>query len=1857
MKTDLFRLRPPRAAKVSEISEATAASPAPPEERVNFHIGNPVQDPALYAAFMRLALGLSFPESESRGTDVDALLTELGAGEEDRQHLEFLQALITRSAPYMPRGGYQRTAPNELVQAFATWVEKGQPDPLSYDYGKTSGVREVILATGGIIETFRVFLLATASYLVHTPATLLVDGLEIPDFFHRFPHMRVVRHEGDEESLLDRVAELAGPSATAPVFLGLGRIFNEETRRRLRELTLSSPLFIIEANDAPNSLSLARESRMSKRVLRFMTPGVFSERLKGLPTVFVAGSPDFVTILEVTHFQVKGTPSAPEVEHLARLLAMPAPGKPAVTAPPDEPDHATLLPHGPAHVKLPPPYDFVGLPVESMNRVVENVVSVAQRAVERHVEILDKRFPAGDPFAGMEALELLDEFFRNGLQPEWQERLRQAFLAAFHAHHPEYDRKHLHLVSGSSRTGLGLIGLHCGVSEVIFPDLSWTYENCFPKVRVVPLTGDYQLDVAGIVRAVDERIEKVPGWISTGAVALNNPHNATGQVFHESDVRDLLKRLLSRNVLVLDDLAYQNVAASDTSGTIPTVRQIADSLYREGYITAEQAKRVVTMQSVSKTDCLAGSRLAVAEIREEELEEKFERVNAIISPNIAAIFLSYLFYRREAGAVSAYWRLRNSLFASRMDAIERAASGLPAARNRYDISIRRPTGSMYPLMRISRLPNGLSLDWLSSGLARQGIGLLPLSAFARTEEGFESGRRTFRLTLGGVDGADVLFTKTRRVLIDLNRLIAEEESNYNRLMFPASGRVTGRILDTTAIKHRTSRFIDLIRDEVAEIPDSALLASAGGRTGDVPGTRHLLRQHVDERLGLLTTIGDDRVRNAERLLQKHVLGNGDSLASLLEGELFKDDLQQRIQTFRHRLYDRTVHPTQMYSIDVERIWNSIHPALLRGSEPPEGSARALAQALVREFTGENVVIASRDEADELLLDIHSLLAAEDVLSLDSDDPFRPFLSYWGDWDGSTRPSGQGHRLVATVLIENIRGMARLLDALHKVDPKALAKRNVLDAVKGLETRTEEFRKLLDEITSLTHQLEHRYRGILPWRVATTKVRQTMMRLRLAKDPVTRIWAHNDRLERRMVTLRAKRKDALTYYFSLNKSVRKALHDVIPAVVRNRTNPALALEAVLYRDMLKRVAITPRIHQKLITAQDPFAIDTTVHNINELNEMAGSFGNSGVILGLQISMSTSPDALILLDRKLRANREEAHRRMETDPIAPVFLIPLFEEIDSVQGIPDYLTKVWEYALQSRRLGQETRNRFAEIIPEVFIAGSDLSQQVGQTAGMALYREAKQAIVQWAATRDLVGLVRIKMGSGEPMQRQGGYYAPQSGRPAFRITADNVHRLGEALPAAARKSVEYATTPLLGVFAASDLRTYQSNISERLRMLPAAEFAQLLHHVRHSQRAYEQELHRAADPLVDTRLQFATRGRAEIERLTIGKRDKVFDEFVKLSTDNFRHIVYGRAEDVVGIHIISYFIARTSPSLRDRPTFRPGRGMAESRGQQIIERIAETIPLSKYGTLLRAIAHNQAQTTVLGVNQLTTGLFRAIDLFLSREFSDGASNALLVDRVLPNLPVYEILHTLRIYHDTEQRYVGRLERAFPAGNSSFTALREDVDVMEDYLGLMRRELIRRQGLSVGSFFDGGTFRPELLPAVRPDLAVLLQPDLFNTNPDTMFRHIGGKIDEAWKKEVTELLGIPVAISGWRERIWSFLMDPIYTRVNSFVELAMALSTLSGRSPSGTVMGALRKQARVPSPATGGSGEDAMKQFLSAAFEYLSGLSQEQVEVPTTVVKAMQEVERIMKIEQQPLSPKQQEELRFCLLQIARLARENG
>jgi hypothetical protein len=839
-------------------------------------------------------------------------------------------------------------------------------------------------------------------------------------------------------------------------------------------------------------------------------------------------------------------------------------------------------------------------------------------------------------------------------------------------------------------------------------------------------------------------------------------------------------------------------------------------------------------------------------------------------------------------------------------------------------------------------------------------------------------------------------------------------------------------------------------------------------------------------------------------------------------------------------------------------------------------------------------------------------------------------------------------------------MTRILNVLQQVDPTASVQPELKAELDLLPQHNQRFTGLLNEITTLTHQLEQRYRGILPFSVETTPLRRLATRLHLRRDPARVLWQHNDRYERKMLELRGQRRAALEFYFSLNKALRKQLYALIPVIQNNRASEPLLREVLGYRDILQRMVLTPRINQGLITARDPFAIDTTAYNMYEINTIAGKYGNPGMTLGLQISLSTKPEALISLDRKMRVQAEQMRRDLSPAELPPIWLIPLFEDIEAVRDIRSYLDRVWDYATQSRHSLQSPQERFTEIISEVFIAGSDLSQQVGQANAAHLYRKAKYDTHSWLAEHGVVDAVRIKLGSGEPMQRQGGYYSRVAGQDAFGKTEDDRRRFAANLPAAARKSTAYAVTPLQGVFLGGDLRTFQSNISEQLRFLRARDFVSLQTHVREAQRLHREDLIRAAETIAESRLGAQSRSLQELERLTVGTNEALMENFLAELTDNFRHILYGREEDVVGIHVISYFVGRSLPQLRDRPTSRRTPGSGVERGQQILANIAEIIPLSRQGSLLRAISHNQSQTVVLGVNQLTTGLFRALERFAQKSFAEAERERMVAERLLPYLPVYEILNTLRIYQDWRGEYLNHIETAFPAGNSAFVALREDSDARQLYLPLFQGELLRRHGVDVNDFFDNGVFIPDLLPTLRPDLAVLLQENLFNTDMGDFMRSISGRVSDEWQGEVEKLLQLPTRVSHWRSMIWDVLGESIYQWVGSFAELATALYTFS-TSQSHEMPPAIARGAKLSPALTGffrsARADDEMRHFLIGAIEYLSSFTDGNIEVPISIIRAMNDVERIAHIEESALPAEKQDVIRYCMLQITRLAGESG
>ncbi len=1859
-----FRLRPLKAAKVSEISEATASSPVKPDERVNFHIGNPIQDRRLSDMYSCIVLGLNIRDSGGEGQsnyfwdynsnqrgDIPQLITRA----------------IENSTAYMPRGGFNKKNPNQLAVLIREWLTRHQYEPLDYDPGTETGCREIIFSNGGLGEDLRIVFHSLSHYLLDLPAHIFLVGVKIPEHLRQYSSLIFHSLPDTDQSVLPALGSFFQQNSSQPVFLILGDIPCEEVRRELRRLCLKHPIMFIETNDAPNHLSLAREAGLLNRVIRIISPSAIDARFSALSISFMTGNSEFLKIFETVHFQLKGTPAAAEVELFTFLLDQ------KLNTKQDEPnsfaDVIDIFPENSDANLMLPQNRQVNRIVRRLCAIVENhaaqATSHVRPVLNRSSDVyrtlesyLPEKARMFDPFTGLSPFEIIAKFFTHLNDSEWHANLEQAFLNAFLKHHPEYSQRDCFVVSGSARTALSLLGFHCGIDEVITPDMSWTYEHCFPRVIAISLNDDLSLDVDGIINAVRSKVEDDPGWRDHGAVVLNNPHNASGYVFGENDVKRLIKWLLEQRVFVIDDLAYQNVAPAHNLSGPKSVRQIISDMVVKGQIRRELAQYGITVHSLSKTDCFAGARMAVAEIPHAGLKNQFSELNRLIRPNLMATLLSYLFYRNSYEKIATFWTWRNRIFEKRMQALEIACANLPSDRNPYQIEIRRPQGAMYPNMIIRKLPTGISLDWLASKLALQGIGLIPLSTFARTAKGYEIGRNSFRLTLGGVDDAGILRQKTRRVLIDLNRLIAEESLNYTRReLTPAQFKTTGLFSEYAIV---FDEFLKRTASEAGVLLSKKLKPVA--RHFNIPKMmRQFNADYLPQRFLVFRQKHRDRIQLAEMIINEVNGSQRTKLIHILEKELHKESLEERSVTFRKRLFDRTVHPTQMYALKVDLIIDKILENFIYGLDIPRETIHALANELTDEFLGMNVHINSIEEADELVLDLHSIIEAEEWAHWHNDVTLKSLISFWGDWDGSSRPSGQGHRLVAAVVVENVHLQAEFLKTLLRVDQSIKLDPELFNDLETLENRIVQFRKLLNEITYLTNQLEKRYQRVLPFDLHIGLLRRVGMKLHLARDPLTALWQHNDSLERKMLRLRVQRRENLEYYFSLNKRLRKTLFALLPKIERNLHHPDIALHAGFFRSLLRRFMLTPRIHQKMILAQDQFAIDTTVHNIVEINEIAGKYGTPGMVMGLQVSMSTDPEALIMLDRKMRSRWEEITREHPEAVIPAVSLIPLFEDGKTIRNLESYLDRIWEYTGQSQRLTQNSAERFEEMVCELFFAGSDLSQQVSQPAGAMLYREAKHRSIRWLAERGLVGKVRIKLGSGEPMQRQGGYYDENAGKSVL-YSRDSLANLAGVLKDSARRSTEFAQSPLRGVLVGGDFRTFQSNVAEKLRHLSAYERARLLYHVGKAQKYYEGELSRADEPLQETRLRFQSRGWEELERLTMGRRDEIFNEFIELVSRYYQHILYGREEDVVGIHVISYFISRATPTLRDRPTVRPGQQTPGNQGQQIIERLAQTLPLLKHGSLFRAIGHNRAQTVILGVNQLTTGLFRALSEFAEKQFANSDGLMVISERILPLLPVHDILHTLRIYHDLSLPYIREMEPSFRAGNSAFLILKEDNHSIPGFILMMQKELLRRQGLNVSEFFSGDRIIPDVLPAFRPDVSILLQPDLFNTDFDNLRKDISVEIEPQWAETMRQLMRVPVEISTIRAEMWELIRQPIKQQVESFVELALAINSLSDRKgvpdiPFTIEPGEVHRLGSQIAGLLRGVMDDYMRQFLIDAVNYLTQIPHQMREVPIDVLRALRDVERILRIEEQVLGKKEQDLLRYYYLKIARMSGENG
>ena len=566
---DLFSLIPFKSGKISEISETTAASPVSSNERINFHIGNPALSEELVVAYLRIVLrlpGSSQPELYNE----ELFGNVLGLEQNNFEKITFFRDLIKGSVAYSPRGGFQIKEPILLIKSFHHWLTTKQDEALSYDTGERSGKREIIIASGGRNESMRILLHSINSFSEHLPATVFYWNTKLPSGVEDIHSMTNTMLPVNEELMIDVLQTYFVTNHSFPVYLVIGNELSEQSRRKLRLISLKYPLYFIEVNDSENHHSLAREAGLRNRVLRILSMGFLDKRFTDSSIVFLCGEPELLKVFEAVHFQLKGTPSASDILLMQYFIEHPLA---SFMSDQKLSPNAEYSPGSVIDEQL-PPY-ILGRAKSLLNKsekILSRQTGVSNKVSKipsRLLEKIDLKLQRPeDYFSRMDAVPLFDELCQNFFKENWTKKLIKSAEYVFCKEHPEYTPEYTVLVSGSSRTALGLLGYHCGIKEVISCDLSWNYEHCFSKNTLIPLNNRFELDVAGICDVIEDRARLTEVEKSGIAVVINNPHNATGKCFPDDAIAKIIVEALIAGLFVIDDLAYQNVIPMSAISTI-----------------------------------------------------------------------------------------------------------------------------------------------------------------------------------------------------------------------------------------------------------------------------------------------------------------------------------------------------------------------------------------------------------------------------------------------------------------------------------------------------------------------------------------------------------------------------------------------------------------------------------------------------------------------------------------------------------------------------------------------------------------------------------------------------------------------------------------------------------------------------------------------------------------------------------------------------------------------------------------------------------------------------------------------------------------------------------------------------------------------------------------------------------------------------------------------------------------------------------------------------------------------------------------------------------------------------------------
>lgn len=245
--------------------------------------------------------------------------------------------------------------------------------------------------------------------------------------------------------------------------------------------------------------------------------------------------------------------------------------------------------------------------------------------------------------------------------------------------------------------------------EVIYPNPGFPiYESMISFLRAKPVPihlreeNNFRLDVNELVDGITDR---------TRLIVVNSPHNPTGGVLSERDIRDIAAAIGDRDIMVLSDEIYSRLIFEGKHFSIMQVDGFKD--------------RTVLLDGYSKSYAMTGWRLGYGVMRA-DLAQHFSRL-ATNSVSCTASFTQVAGIEALEGDQQSVENMRAE-FQRRRDRFVAGLNKIPG------FSCRVPAGAFYTFPNITQ--TGRTAKELADSLLEEaGVACLAGTAFGRFGEG------------------------------------------------------------------------------------------------------------------------------------------------------------------------------------------------------------------------------------------------------------------------------------------------------------------------------------------------------------------------------------------------------------------------------------------------------------------------------------------------------------------------------------------------------------------------------------------------------------------------------------------------------------------------------------------------------------------------------------------------------------------------------------------------------------------------------------------------------------------------------------------------------------------------------------------------------------------------------------------------------------------------------------------------------------------------------------------------------------------------------------------------------------------